>query len=155
MTFEKSFFKAAPYRFEAGTGSIADAVGLGAAIGYITKTGLARIAQYERQLYAYCARSLESIEGVTLIGSTKSKVSILPFTMKGHTPEEVGEALDQEGIAVRTGHHCAQPVLKAFGLESVVRVSLAMYNTTEEIDQMVAVLKKLGKPTYIDSRSMI
>ena len=143
VTFEKSSFKAAPYRFEAGTGSIADAIGLGAAIDYLMKVGLCRIAQYERRLYAYGAKALESTEGVTLIGSTKNKVSILPFTVKGLTPEEVGEALNQEGIAVRTGHHCAQPALKAFGLDSVVRVSLAMYNTTDEIDQMIAVLKKL------------
>ena len=143
VAFEKSSYKPSPYRFEAGTGSIADAVGLGAAIDYITRVGLDRIARYERQLYAYGAEALQTVDGLHLIGTAKHKVSILPFTLEGFTPEEVGEALNRNGIAVRTGHHCAQPVLKAFGLDSVVRVSLAMYNTREEIDQLVAALKRL------------
>ena len=143
VAFEKSSFKPSPYRFEAGTGSIADAVGLGAAIDYIARVGLDRTARYERQLYAYGAEALQTVDGLRLIGTAKHKVSILPFTLEGFTPEEVGEALNQNGIAVRTGHHCAQPVLRAFGLNSVVRVSLAMYNTTEEIDRLVDTLKKL------------
>ena len=148
VAFERSSFKPSPYRFEAGTGSIADAVGLGAAIDYVTQVGLGRIAQYERQLYAYGAEVLQAVDGLHLIGTTKHKVSILPFTLKGFTPEEVGEALNQDGIAVRTGHHCAQPVLKAFGLDSVVRVSLAMYNTTEEIDQLAVALKNLKRKFF-------
>ena len=144
VTFEKSTYKAPPHRFEAGTGSVADAVGLGAAVDYVENTGMDRIAQYERQLYAYGVQALKSINGVALIGTEKYKTSILPFTMEGFSPDEVGQALNREGIAVRTGHHCAQPILKRFGLDSVVRASLAFYNTKEEIDQMIWVLKRLN-----------
>jgi len=155
VAFEKSSFRPSPYRFEAGTGSIADAVSLGAAIDYIARVGLDRIARYERQLYAYGAEALQTVDGLRLIGTAKHKVSILPFTLEGFTPEEVGEALNQNGIAVRTGHHCAQPVLRAFGLDSVVRVSLAMYNTTEEIDRLVDTLKKLKQcPSTCDKRML-
>ena len=143
VTFEKSSYKAAPYRFEAGTGSIADAVSLGTALQYLQKTGLPFIAGHERQLYAYAANELQAVKGLTLVGTSKHKASILPFTLEGFTPDQVGRALNEHGIAVRTGHHCAQPILKRFGLNSVVRASIALYNTREEIDRLVCVLDSM------------
>jgi cysteine desulfurase/selenocysteine lyase len=145
VTFEKTRYHPAPSKFEAGTGNIADAVGLGAAIDYVQKLGIDNINRYEHELLVYAMGALGSIPGLRLIGTAKEKTSVLSFVLDGYQTSEVGEALNKEGIAVRTGHHCAQPILRRFGLEATVRPSLAFYNTHEEIDRLVAVVKQLSR----------
>lgn len=144
VTFEHTEYHPAPTRFEAGTGNIADAVGLGAAVDYINRLGIENIAAYEHFLLEYGTRQLETIPGLTLIGTAHEKTSVMSFVLNGYTTAEVGNALSAEGIAVRTGHHCAQPILRRFGLEATVRPSLAFYNTCEEIDKLVAVVRGLS-----------
>jgi cysteine desulfurase / selenocysteine lyase len=144
VTFERSTFQQPPNRFEAGTGNIADAVGLGAALDYLERLGLENIANYEHNLLEYATHGLQAIPGLHLIGTASQKASVLSFVLDGYRPDEVGSALNREGIAVRTGHHCAQPILRRFGLEATVRPSLAMYNTHGEVDQLVAALHGLA-----------
>jgi len=144
VTFEKTVFQPIPNKFEAGTGNIADAVGLGAAIDYVSKVGIENIARYEHELLCYGMKELAAIKGVRLVGTAADKASVMSFVLAGYSTEEVGQALNDEGIAVRTGHHCAQPILRRFGLESTVRPSLAFYNTFDEIDRLVAVVRKLA-----------
>ena len=143
VTFEKTVYHPAPARFEAGTGSIADAVGLGAAIDYLDRIGMVNVSRYEHELLVYATEALQQIPGLRLIGTAREKASVLSFVLEGFRTEDVGYALNQEGIAVRSGHHCAQPILRRFGLESTVRPSLAFYNTFEEIDTLASVLWKL------------
>ncbi len=149
VTFEQIIFQPAPNKFEAGTGNIADAVGLGAAIEYVESLGLDNIARYEHDLLEYGQHGLSSISGLRLIGTAREKASVMSFTLEGFANEEVGKALNKEGIAVRTGHHCAQPILRRFGVETTVRPSLAFYNTTEEIDLLVSVLHQLRRTRSI------
>ena len=144
VTFEHTEFQPPPSRFEAGTGNIADAVGLGAAIDYVQKLGLENIAAVEHGLLEYATQGLKSIPGVRLIGTAHDKASVASFVLHGYSTEEVGKALNEEGIAVRSGHHCAQPILRRFGVEATVRPSFAFYNTCEEIDRMLAVVRKLA-----------
>jgi cysteine desulfurase/selenocysteine lyase len=144
VTFEKTVYQPIPNKFEAGTGNIADAVGLGAAIDYVNRIGIDNIARYEHELLVYGTAQLKSIKGVRLIGTAADKASVMSFVLDGYTTEQVGKALNEEGIAVRTGHHCAQPILRRFGVETTVRPSLAFYNTYEEIDRLVAVIRKLA-----------
>ncbi len=144
VTFEKTVFQPIPNKFEAGTGNIADAVGLGAAIDYVTRVGIENIARYEHELLCYGMQQLATIPGVRLVGTAADKASVMSFVLDGYTTEEVGKALNEEGIAVRTGHHCAQPILRRFGLETTVRPSLAFYNTFDEVDQLVAVVRRLS-----------
>lgn len=144
VTFEKTVFQPLPNTFEAGTGNIADAVGLGAALEYVERLGITNISRYEHALVDYGMQQLASIPGLRLIGTVPGKASVLSFTLEGYTTEEVGKALNAEGIAVRTGHHCAQPILRRFGVETAVRPSLAFYNTFEEIDQLVTVVRRLA-----------
>lgn len=144
VTFEKTVFQHPPNRFEAGTGNIADAVGLGAALDYVTRIGLETIARYEHHLLEYATPRMQAVPGLRMIGTARDKASVLSFVLDGYRTEEVGAALNQKGIAVRSGHHCAQPILRRFGLEATVRPSVAFYNTTEEIDRMVAVLHRLA-----------
>jgi cysteine desulfurase/selenocysteine lyase len=143
VTFERTIYQPAPARFEAGTGNIADAVGLGAAIDYVERIGMENISRYEHDLLAYATRGLASIPGLRLIGTAPDKASVLSFVLDGFRSEDVGEALNREGIAVRSGHHCAQPILRRFGLESTVRPSLAFYNTCEEVDTLVAAVRRI------------
>ncbi|MVT09078.1 family 2A encapsulin nanocompartment cargo protein cysteine desulfurase [Chitinophaga tropicalis] len=143
VTFEHTEYHNAPTRFEAGTGNIADAVGLGAAIDYVNKLGIDNIALYEHYLLEYATRLLRQVPGLQLIGTAKEKASVLSFTLQGYSNDQVGQALNKEGIAVRTGHHCAQPILRRFGLESTVRPSLAFYNTCADVDLLVATLLQL------------
>jgi cysteine desulfurase / selenocysteine lyase len=143
VTFEKTVYSTPPARFEAGTGNIADAVGLGAALDYLQRIGLPNIARYEHDLLIYATEGLRSIPGLRLIGTSKEKASVLSFVLNGFRTEDIGAALNREGIAVRAGHHCAQPILRRFGLESSVRASLALYNTCEEVDALVAALWNL------------
>ncbi len=143
VTFEKTVYQPPPFRFEAGTGNIADAVGLGAAIDYVMGLGLENIARYEHELLEYATEGLCRIPGLTLIGTAPDKAGVLSFVLDGKRTEDVGAALDKEGIAVRSGHHCAQPILRRFGLEATVRASLAPYNTKEDIDALVAAVTRL------------
>ena len=143
VTFEKTTFQPAPARFEAGTGNIADAVGLGAALEYLTKIGIQNVARYEHELLVYGMEALKSIQGLRLIGTATEKASVLSFVLAGHSNQDIGVALNKVGIAVRTGHHCAQPILRRFGLKSTVRPSLAFYNTYEEIDRLVTTVKQI------------
>ena len=144
VSFEKTVYQPAPARFEAGTGNIADAVGLGAALEYVERIGIANISRYEHALVDYGMQQLASIPGLRLIGTVPGKASVLSFTLQGYTTDEVGKALNAEGIAVRTGHHCAQPILRRFGVETAVRPSLAFYNTLDEIDLLVREVRKLA-----------
>ena len=142
VTFEKTRYQDPPARFEAGTGNIADAVGLGAALDYVSGIGLDQIFSYEHALMDYAMEAMRLIPGLSLIGTAEQKTAILSFVLKGIPNGEAGKALNAEAIAVRTGHHCAQPILRRFGLESTVRPSLAFYNTTDEIDRMVHALRR-------------
>ncbi|WP_175856676.1 family 2A encapsulin nanocompartment cargo protein cysteine desulfurase [Burkholderia anthina] len=144
VTFERTVFQPPPNRFEAGTGNIADAVGLGAALDYVSRVGIENIARYEHDLLAYATSVLAPVPGVRLVGTARDKASVLSFVLKGYETEEVGQALNEEGIAVRSGHHCAQPILRRFGLEATVRPSLAFYNTCDEVDALVRVVKRLA-----------
>ncbi|MBA3996381.1 MAG: hypothetical protein C0466_04290 [Candidatus Accumulibacter sp.] len=143
VTFEKTVYQPAPAKFEAGTGNIADAVGLGAALDYVSAIGIDHIARYEHELLAYGTRALQTVPGLRIVGTAKEKAGVLSFVLDGFKTEEVGARLDKEGIAVRSGHHCAQPILRRFGLESTVRPSLAPYNTCEDLDALVAALLRI------------
>ncbi|HNB54373.1 MAG TPA: family 2A encapsulin nanocompartment cargo protein cysteine desulfurase, partial [Anaerolineales bacterium] len=145
VTFERTLYQNAPARFEAGTGNIADAVGLGAALDYVQRLDLDNVARYEHGLLVYAMQKMQAVPGLRLIGTAREKASVLSFVLAGYQPLEVGRALDEEGIAVRAGHHCAQPILRRMGVEATVRPSLAFYNTCEEVDQMVAVLHHLAR----------
>ncbi|MFD2836831.1 aminotransferase class V-fold PLP-dependent enzyme [Azotobacter vinelandii] len=144
VTFEKTQYQGAPARFEAGTGNIADAVGLGAALDYVERIGLEAIARYEHELLEYATRGLATIPGLRLIGTAANKASVLSFVLQGYRTEEIGAALNREGVAVRSGHHCAQPILRRFGVETTVRPSLAFYNTFDEIDLLVSTVHRLA-----------
>lgn len=144
VTFERTVFQPPPNRFEAGTGNIADAVGLGAALDYVERVGIENIARYEHDLLEYATHLLQPIPGVRLVGTARDKASVLSFVLKGYETEEVGRALNEEGIAVRSGHHCAQPILRRFGVEATVRPSLAFYNTTDEVDRLISVVRRLS-----------
>jgi cysteine desulfurase/selenocysteine lyase len=143
VTFDKTVYHQAPAKFEAGTGNIADAVGLGAALEYVERIGIDNIARYEHELLVYATAAMQKVPGLHLVGTAADKASVLSFTLDGFKSEEVGAALNQEGIAVRSGHHCAQPILRRFGLETTVRPSLAFYNTPAEVDVMVNALLRL------------
>jgi cysteine desulfurase / selenocysteine lyase len=143
VTFEQTTYQPAPGRFEAGTGNIADAVGLGAAIDYLERVGMINISRYEHDLLLYATEKLQRIPGLRLIGTAREKAGVLSFVLDGFRTEDVGAALNRQGIAVRAGHHCAQPILRRFGVESTVRPSLALYNTCEEIDALVSAIWNL------------
>ena len=143
VTFERTVYQAAPTRFEAGTGNIADAVGLGTALDYVQQIGLTTIANYEHELLEYATAGPTTIPGLRLIGTAADKAGVLSFVLEGFDVEVIGQALNREGIAVRAGHHCAQPILRRFGLEATVRPSLAFYNTKAEVDALVAALERL------------
>ncbi|HSD37262.1 MAG TPA: family 2A encapsulin nanocompartment cargo protein cysteine desulfurase [Rhodocyclaceae bacterium] len=148
VTFERTVYQPPPNRFEAGTGNIADAVGLGAALDYVDRIGIENIGRYEHDLLEYATHGLKTIPGIRLIGTAQDKASVASFVLKGYSTEEVGKALNREGIAVRTGHHCAQPILRRFGVETTVRPSLAFYNTCEEVDRMVSVVYRLATANH-------
>ncbi|HEX8480152.1 MAG TPA: family 2A encapsulin nanocompartment cargo protein cysteine desulfurase [Telluria sp.] len=144
VTFETTAFNPIPNKFEAGTGNIADAVGLGEALAYVSGVGIERIARYEHSLVVHATARLREIGGIRLVGTAANKASVVSFTVDGCTTQEVGHALNEEGIAVRTGHHCAQPILRRFGVETTVRASLAFYNTFEEIDRLATAVARLA-----------
>jgi cysteine desulfurase / selenocysteine lyase len=140
VTFEKTVYQAAPAKFEAGTGNIADAVGLGAALDYLDQVGLENVARHEHELLVYGTELLKRVPGLRLIGTAPEKAGVLSFVIDGHKNEDIGAALNQEGIAVRSGHHCAQPILRRFGVEGTVRASLAFYNLAEDLEALARVL---------------
>jgi cysteine desulfurase/selenocysteine lyase len=143
VTFEKSTWNVLPYKFEAGTPDIAGAVGLGAAIDYITRIGMRDIQAHERELLAYGTAALQTVPGLRIIGTAPHKASILSFVLEGVHAHDVGTIVDQDGIAIRTGHHCAQPVMDRFGVPATARASLAMYNTRADIDALVGALLRV------------
>ncbi|GBG40128.1 family 2A encapsulin nanocompartment cargo protein cysteine desulfurase [Mycobacterium montefiorense] len=145
VTLERSLYQGLPNKFEAGTGNIADAVGLGEALRYVERVGIERIAAYEHALLDYATPRLADIPGVRLVGTADEKASVLSFVLAGHEPLEVGKALNAEGIAVRAGHHCAQPILRRYGLEATVRPSFAFYNTFEEIDVFLKAVRRIAE----------
>jgi cysteine desulfurase/selenocysteine lyase len=145
VTLERSLYQGLPNKFEAGTGNIADAVGLAEALRYVERVGIERIAAYEHALLEYATPLLADIPGVRLVGTATEKASVLSFVLAGHEPLEVGKALNAEGIAVRAGHHCAQPILRRLGLEATVRPSFAFYNTFDEIDVFITAVRRIAE----------
>ncbi|MGO9010929.1 MAG: SufS family cysteine desulfurase [Bryobacteraceae bacterium] len=143
VTFEKTTYADLPYKFEAGTPNIAGGIGLGAAVDYLGRIGLDRIAAYEHELLVYGTQALAEIPGLRIIGTAREKAAVLSFVIDGIHPHDIGTVLDRLGIAVRTGHHCAQPVMDRFGVPATTRASLAFYNTTREIDALAAGLRKV------------
>lgn len=144
VTFERTIYNPAPNKFEAGTGSIADAVGLGAALEYLNAIGMPEVNRHEHELLVYAMKEMRKINGLHLIGTATNKASVLSFVLDGTNNEAVGQRLNELGIAVRTGHHCAQPILRHFGLEGTVRPTLALYNSFEDIDRLVQGIRTLA-----------
>ena len=143
VTFEKTTYNDLPYKFEAGTPDIAGGIGLGAALDYVMHLGMDRIAAYEHELLVYGTEALQQIPGLRILGTAREKAAVLSFVIEGIHPHDIGTVLDRQGIAVRTGHHCAQPVMDSFQVPATTRASLAFYNTTSEIDALVAGLHKV------------
>ena len=143
VTFDKTTYNDLPYRFEAGTPNIAGGIGLGVAVDYLSGIGLDRIAAYEHDLLVYGTQALMQIPGLRMIGTAREKAAVLSFVIEGIHPHDIGTVLDRLGIAVRTGHHCAQPVMDRFGVPATTRASLAFYNTVREIDALVAGIHKV------------
>ena len=145
VSFEKTTWNVLPYKFEAGTPDIAGAIGLGAAVDYLTKVGIGGVTAHEGELLDYATRSLSALPGLNVIGTAPQKIGVLSFTLDGIHPHDVGTVLDQEGIAIRTGHHCAQPVMEFFGIPATARASLALYNTRAEIDALTEGIRKVQR----------
>ena len=142
VSFEKTTYNELPYRFEAGTPHIAGVIGLGAAVDYLSSVGLARVAGHEHDLLAYGTERLREVPGLRLVGTAPEKAAVLSFVIEGLHPHDIGTVLDYEGVAVRTGHHCAQPVMERYGIPATTRASFALYNTRQEIDALVRGLQK-------------
>jgi len=143
VTFEKTTFNALPYKFEAGTPNIAGGIAFGAALDYVSAIGLDRIAAHEQDLLAYATGKVSAIDGLTIIGTAREKAGVLSFVLDGVHPHDIGTVLDREGIAIRTGHHCAQPVMDRYGLPATARASFGLYNTRGEVDALVAAIHKV------------
>ena len=143
VTFEKTLYNKLPFKFEAGTPDVAGAIGLGAAIEYLHEIGMENVARHEHELLAHATQKVSAIPGVTLVGTATEKASVLSFVMENIHPHDIGTILDQEGIAIRTGHHCAQPVMERFGIPATARASFALYNTKEEIDALAAGIERV------------
>jgi cysteine desulfurase/selenocysteine lyase len=142
VSFDKTIYNELPYKFEAGTPNIAGTIGLGAAIDYMQQIGIDAIAEHEHHLLELATQRFEQLDGVRIIGTAAEKASVLSFMIDGVHPHDVGTIFDQEGVAIRTGHHCAQPVMEFFGIPATARASFAFYNTEQEIDALVAAVKK-------------
>lgn len=143
VTFEKTLYNTIPFKFEAGTPHIAGGIGLGVAIDYVSGIGLDEIRVYEKMLLHYATDALSSVKGVTILGTAKEKAAVFSFVMDGVHPHDIGTVLDHEGVAIRTGHHCAQPVMQHFGIPASARVSMAFYNTVQELDIMTKAAHKV------------
>lgn len=144
VTFEKTEYQPPPGRFEAGTGNIADAVGLGAALEYLERVGLEAVARHEHELLTHATRLLQAIPGLRIIGNAAEKAGVISFVIPGLPSEEIGQSLNLEGIAVRAGHHCAQPILRRFGVEATVRPSFALYNTHSDVEALAAGVQRIA-----------
>jgi len=142
VTFEKTTYNVVPYKFEAGTPDIAGAIGLGAALEYISKIGMDRIAVHEHDLLVYATEKVSAVPGVRLIGTAGERAGVVSFVMEGVHPHDLGTILDREGVAIRTGHHCAQPVMDRFGIAATARASFAVYNTRQDVDALVEGMRK-------------
>ncbi len=143
VTFEKTIYNRVPYKFEAGTPDVGGAIGLGSAIDYLNSLGMEQIAAYEHDLLVYATAAISRVPGVRLVGTARQKAGVISFLLGDIHPHDIGTILDQEGIAIRTGHHCAQPVMQRFGVDATARASLAFYNTREDIDRLVAGLERV------------
>jgi cysteine desulfurase/selenocysteine lyase len=143
VTFEKTSYNKLPYKFEAGTPDIAGVIGLGAALTYVNGLGIGNIGAHEHDLLVYATQVVSAIPGVRLIGTAKEKAGVLSFVIEGVHPHDIGTILDQEGIAIRTGHHCSQPLMDRFGIPATARASFAAYNTREEVDALVRGIGKV------------
>jgi cysteine desulfurase / selenocysteine lyase len=143
VSYEKTTYNALPYKFEAGTPHIAGMIGLGAALRYVSEVGLTNIAAHEQDLLQYATNRLREIEGIRLIGTAREKAAVISFVLEGVHPHDIGTILDQEGIAIRTGHHCAQPLMMRFNVPATGRASFGLYNTREEADVLVGGLRKV------------
>ena len=143
VSFEHTQYNELPYKFEAGTPNIAGAIGLGAAIDYMQNLGIAKLGQHEHDLLTAATEKVEAMDGVKIIGTAKNKASVLSFMIEGVHPHDVGTIFDQQGVAIRTGHHCAQPVMQFFGIPATARASFAFYNTIEEVDALIKGIKKV------------
>jgi cysteine desulfurase/selenocysteine lyase len=143
VTFEKTTYSGLPYKFEAGTPNIAGAIGMGAAVDYLEEIGMERIATYEHELTRYGTELLESIDGVHLVGTAREKAGVLSFTMDNAHPHDIGQIFSDCGVAIRAGHHCAQPVMQRFGIPATARASLAFYNTKADLDAMADAIRKV------------
>ena len=143
VSFERTTYNTIPYKFEAGTPNIAATIGLGAAIDYVSRLGIENLARHEHELLVYATAKLSQIPGVRVIGTAREKASVVSFVLDGVHPHDIGTVLDQEGIAVRTGHHCAQPLMERFKVPATARASLAFYNTKEEVDALVEAVEKV------------
>jgi cysteine desulfurase / selenocysteine lyase len=143
VTFEKTIYNELPHKFEAGTPNIGGGIGLGAAIDYVTQVGLNSISAFEHELLEYATARVQEIPGIRIIGTAREKAGVLSFVMDNVHPHDIGTILDHEGIAIRTGHHCAQPVMQRFGVPATARASFAFYNTKEEIDALARGLVKV------------
>jgi len=143
VTFEQTIYNSLPYKFEAGTPNIAAGIALGAAIDYLNGIGFENVAAYEDEVLAYATEAVSRVPGLKIIGTAERKAGVISFVMEGIHPHDVGTILDQEGIAVRTGHHCAQPLMERFGIPATTRASLAFYNTKGEVDSLVAGIHKV------------
>ncbi|MFZ0338183.1 MAG: cysteine desulfurase [Terracidiphilus sp.] len=142
VTFEKTTYNVVPYKFEAGTPDIAGAIGLGAALEYVSKLGMDRIAAHECELLTYATEQVGALPGVRLIGTARERAGVLSFVMEGVHPHDLGTILDRDGIAIRTGHHCAQPVMDRFGISATARASFAVYNSRQDVDALVEGIRK-------------
>jgi cysteine desulfurase/selenocysteine lyase len=142
VTFEKTHYNVLPYKFEAGTPNIAGTIGLGAALDYVNSVGLDAIERHEHELLAYATEAVAAIDGVRLVGTAREKAGVLSFLVDGVHAHDVGTILDREGVAIRTGHHCAMPVMQRFGVPATARASFAFYNTREEVDRLAAAIRK-------------
>jgi cysteine desulfurase/selenocysteine lyase len=145
VTFEKTTYNAIPHKFEAGTPPIAAVITLGAAVDYLTDVGVARAGAHETDLLDYATGQVNRLPGVRIIGTAENKAAVLSFTVDGVHPHDVGTLLNEEGVAIRTGHHCAQPVMQRFGIPATSRASFAFYNTMAEVDALVAGIRKVQK----------
>jgi cysteine desulfurase/selenocysteine lyase len=142
VSFDKTQYNTLPYKFEAGTPNIAGTIGLGAAIDYMQQIGIDKLAAYEHHLLEVATEKFEALDGVRIIGTAENKASVLSFMIDGIHPHDVGTIFDQQGVAIRTGHHCAQPVMQFYSIPATARASFAFYNTEEEIDALVAAVIK-------------
>lgn len=145
VTFEKTVYNRIPHKFEAGTPNIEGAIGLGAALDYLAGLGLEAMEAHEEALLEHGTKALSAIKGLRIIGTAPEKAGVISFVMEGIHPHDIGTILDQQGIAIRTGHHCAQPVMERFGVPATARASLGVYNMTEDLDALAAGLRRVGE----------